>query len=1756
MVRRNLFIRRAGFREVGLNYDHSQFRFRRLYVDAYFNGVKLEAQLDSGADTNLISLDIINAICPEWRQLKSAGRLSLTSASSDPITVKATRWINLKLSEKDTHSRLHKFAIVDTKGFLLLSSELIYSLQLSLHWKKDHPHPFISWKNKSNSSYFTAPTWPASRYAKATNKTKIEFKPSEQKCVSMTLNSSSRHSECEVTNILDHSLNVGSVSSLVILPTHSVVSNQASINAVILNVSDKSVSVPPNSLQADVRFNLPSGEELISVDDLISDSSTISSLLEEKSFQQYPIANLPQDTLSVYSRVLAAQAETLCNKEKGGKNPSPDSLDCRKKKTENTQNFQDNDLASAGYTPSQEEREEKLRKLYNEDKDVADFARDYGQDLGFEKPLPEFQPLEQFDINSVEPAYRAYVRYLLNKYDFAMSRHPFDIGDTSKTLGYLTIPLVRELPRCNNKVYSLQGHKREILKSILLMMLKHKMIERSSTDKLACPCFIIGKKDPNSSPRFLIDSTQINSYLATTHQILPKIGTLLQELGNIKPKLISSMDISSAYHSIKLSPRTSNNIHISTEFGTFKALCTLQGLAPVPGIYSQYMQIALHSDHKNNMRPDIIPNVHFFLDDVLAASGSSNLDLTLQKAILSDISKFEHEKDKIDPSFQPLNSQQKQDALSHLLLLDSVLERLAYHGFKFAPKKLSLFQKSAKVLGHIVDSKGLTVDKERIDKMVNAPLPENRTQMQRFLGFLSSVKYFSPPELSQQHAVLAPLTSAKVEFKLNQTHIDAFNKAKALLTSQPFYLDFPDYEACKILFTDASDILLSGVLMDIQFPALYTENVPINTSSDNSLQMDVHQNDDLLFYSNKLHSFNLMCLRFSSKPLSSFFEATCCLIELANMANVPTNHKFLRTAVLSHIDNSALKQEFSSILSGEGTSLQQFLENFAAAHTGIDKNQFLISATARYLDRELIIVTHNSGKLQFKVHSSSMKAKKKPVFWLYLDNNTQQFSPLIQYGSNNLSKFTSYSTVHNDLPYMPKDEIVQAMKSFISNPKKAGVPLKCNVVGYFSQVIPAIDRDKAIWLKESQALINSLYKFKSLLELAPIVVSFCDSSVVYLLCQRAITESCLKIRRTAAMLKLEYPNLIVTGLPGKDNISDYLSRIMTLPSVVTNSINSKQIQINQCSELDFKPFSLTEAELFIDNMPIKHSVMARTENTVKEDTEQPSILLAVDDSLDARAESDKHELSRADKILLDTITPAKTLGNRLANNEIITAQQKWIEETRNDPDQINCDKNFCFDVTSGMYKFKGNIFLPPTLEGVALSYYHLIAGHIGQRKLHDMIRTRYYFPDLVDKCRVFCEACHACALVNPNRKSKFMAGSVPIPSHSWETISLDFLEVSKNSTGVKAVLVLTDHFSKTILTFLMKSTAAGPVLEKLREFLMYTGCATRYILTDNGSPFSGGDFNKFLFLMGIYKIQSTPYLSRARGQVESCNRIVNILLRKLLLLSPRYNFQDLLFLAPVMYNSSVNHQTKLSPYTILYGRVPALFGPLSGKTREAPKMFSETVRAELERLRDAIAERVATTRQLLQEHQERYLKKVNSRRRPFPDIKIGDICFIKNNSVMETGARSKLRPRLYKSPFVVIASKVSSVIVMRLADSFVTSRHPDDILVYSEKTKKQLMLQDLGPEVWAILGEPLDKDKLESLAKSDQLPLIYTDKILENPTRPVTRSLRKQAKLLENAFIENEEDDELNAYDSVTASLNDPNNTAPKRVRFDLPGTE
>lgn len=85
---------------------------------------------------------------------------------------------------------------------------------------------------------------------------------------------------------------------------------------------------------------------------------------------------------------------------------------------------------------------------------------------------------------------------------------------------------------------------------------------------------------------------------------------------------------------------------------------------------------------------------------------------------------------------------------------------------------------------------------------------------------------------------------------------------------------------------------------------------------------------------------------------------------------------------------------------------------------------------------------------------------------------------------------------------------------------------------------------------------------------------------------------------------------------------------MTLPSVLLNSILSKQIDIGCCTELDYRPFGLKEAEVFVDSMPIKHRFLPKTNssNTYAAEKEESdlsnkskaadaSVLLALDDRL-------------------------------------------------------------------------------------------------------------------------------------------------------------------------------------------------------------------------------------------------------------------------------------------------------------------------------------------------------------------------------------------------------------------------------------------------------------------------------------------------------------------------------------------------------------
>ena len=78
----------------------------------------------------------------------------------------------------------------------------------------------------------------------------------------------------------------------------------------------------------------------------------------------------------------------------------------------------------------------------------------------------------------------------------------------------------------------------------------------------------------------------------------------------------------------------------------------------------------------------------------------------------------------------------------HLLHLQTVLETLSQHQFFAKLSKCEFCQTSVHYLGHIVSAKGLQVDEQKIEAILNWPIRQNVKQLRGFLGLTGYYRKF------------------------------------------------------------------------------------------------------------------------------------------------------------------------------------------------------------------------------------------------------------------------------------------------------------------------------------------------------------------------------------------------------------------------------------------------------------------------------------------------------------------------------------------------------------------------------------------------------------------------------------------------------------------------------------------------------------------------------------------------------------------------------------------------------------------------------------------------------------------------------------------------------------------------------------------------------------------------------------------------------------------------------------------------------
>ncbi|XP_031343921.1 uncharacterized protein K02A2.6-like [Photinus pyralis] len=251
----------------------------------------------------------------------------------------------------------------------------------------------------------------------------------------------------------------------------------------------------------------------------------------------------------------------------------------------------------------------------------------------------------------------------------------------------------------------------------------------------------------------------LNPYLKNVSYPLPRIEDLFSKLAG--GKYFTKIDLSSAYQQILLSEQAKSLSTISTHLGLFAYNRMPYGIKTAPSIFQLIMEKVLIG----------LEGVTCFLDDILIAGRNKE---------------------------------------EHLLRIDLVLNKLEKYGLTVRREKCNFFQKSVNYLGFVIDEEGLRPSTEKVDALLKAIPPRNKSELKSVLGMFNYYRAFIP-NFASMCEPLYRLLKDESSWIWNKTCDQAFETLKKTISSKHVLAHYDSAVPVK-LTVDASSTAVGAIL--------------------------------------------------------------------------------------------------------------------------------------------------------------------------------------------------------------------------------------------------------------------------------------------------------------------------------------------------------------------------------------------------------------------------------------------------------------------------------------------------------------------------------------------------------------------------------------------------------------------------------------------------------------------------------------------------------------------------------------------------------------------------------------------------------------------------------------------------------------------------------------------------------------------------------------------------------------------------------
>uniref|UniRef100_A0A3Q3FKI6 Gypsy retrotransposon integrase-like protein 1 n=1 Tax=Kryptolebias marmoratus TaxID=37003 RepID=A0A3Q3FKI6_KRYMA len=321
-----------------------------------------------------------------------------------------------------------------------------------------------------------------------------------------------------------------------------------------------------------------------------------------------------------------------------------------------------------------------------------------------------------------------------------------------------TIELRPGEPLPASRLFNLSGPERDSMKTYIEDSLASGII-RPSTSPVGAGFFFVEKKDKSLRP--CIDYRGLNQITIKNKYPLPLIDSVHQQLH--AAKIFTKLDLRNAYHLVRIREGDEWKTAFKTPLGHFEYLVMPFGLTNAPAVFQSLIN--------DELRDFLNISVFVYLDDILIYS---------------------------------------QDPAQHRAQVRAVLQRLYQNQLFVKAEKCEFSVTTVSFLGFIFGQGHYRTDPEKIRAVADWPIPSDRRQLQRFLGFANFYRRFVQ-DYSRVATPLTQLTSTKQPFVWSTEAQSAFDELKSCFVSAPI-LRHPNPELQFILEVDASDSGVEAIL--------------------------------------------------------------------------------------------------------------------------------------------------------------------------------------------------------------------------------------------------------------------------------------------------------------------------------------------------------------------------------------------------------------------------------------------------------------------------------------------------------------------------------------------------------------------------------------------------------------------------------------------------------------------------------------------------------------------------------------------------------------------------------------------------------------------------------------------------------------------------------------------------------------------------------------------------------------------------------